>query len=306
MNYWKTRKRGTVRQVGTKFPVVEKKSLPAKIALPAPHGGKFGSKLLTAERLAKEMAEKPVTDVAYKAPAKNSPGRITFKYDGALLNNSIEIVPEKWVGTWDRFKNTVYSDPMVPKKNVKSISIHESVEKYLKERHGLSDNAEGHEAAEELEKKTFLKHGGTLKGYSLYSKIVERIHRARMAEEERAGGKAPVKIKLVFSPIKWEEKMPGWAVKAGASIVYMSPEEYLRKVPSLVDERLSASRMPDKYYVKSSLDYIKKQIERGEEVELPWVDYKRKFRGNPDHDGRHRAKVAKDMGIKLIPVMVIR
>jgi len=58
--------------------------------------------------------------------------------------------------------------------------ISHNCEKYLKERYGLSDLSEGHEIAEQVEKRYFLRQR-SLEDWNEYSRIVERIHRKEMA-----------------------------------------------------------------------------------------------------------------------------
>jgi len=88
-------------------------------------------------------------------------------------------------------------------------------------------------------------------------------------------------------------------------IVYMSPHEFLSKVPSIASENIRADQQLDKWYSVSSIKYIKAQIARGEKINIPFLDYTRMFRGWALHEGRHRAFIAKRMGIKKIPVMVV-
>jgi GNAT superfamily N-acetyltransferase len=89
----------------------------------------------------------------------------------------------------------VYIDNDLPERYRKSISVHESVEKYLVERYGLDPNAEAHEVAEQVEKRWFLENY-PMKEWEEYSKIVERIHR-----KELTGGKASSKLKVIRSGV---------------------------------------------------------------------------------------------------------
>ena len=94
--------------------------------------------------------------------------------------------------------------------------------------------------------------------------------------------------------------------KTKAKIIYMSPTEFLSKVPSTFDEEIIASQQPEKYYNKSSINFIEGEIARGDKIDIPFLDYTRMFRGYPSHEGRHRTFIAKKLGIKKIPVMVVK
>lgn len=191
---WKTRTRGSARQIGQKFPVREKKKLPKLIQTTFPSGRKglepFYRKAQSyREALAKRMARKPVLMRYYVSPegyGSDQFGMIQFYYDGAFLSNAVRLVThDKWVGSWDKSKPWIYIDDDVPPKYWKSLAIHESVEKYLKEKYGLDENAEGHEASEEVERRRFCKESKCPADWDEYSKIVERVHRAEMKYAER-------------------------------------------------------------------------------------------------------------------------
>jgi hypothetical protein len=134
------------------------------------------SALKSKEKLAKILAKKPVKDVWYTGK------HISLNYDGEHLSNIIKVLRhEEWVGSWDKKgRPIIYIDDDVPKKYRPSLAVHETVEKYLWERYRLDPNAEGHEIAEEVEKRWFLKNFSK-KEWDEYSKIVERIHRKEMA-----------------------------------------------------------------------------------------------------------------------------
>jgi hypothetical protein len=133
--------------------------------------------LKSREKLAENLAKKAVKDVWYTGK------RIRLNFDDEYLSNTIKVLKhEEWVGSWDKKgRPIVYIDDDVPEKFRPSLAIHETVEKYLWERYRLDPNAEGHEVAEEVEKRWFLKNLGTKKDWEDYSKLVERIHRKEMA-----------------------------------------------------------------------------------------------------------------------------
>jgi len=106
-----------------------------------------------------------------------SPNRITVTFDGEVLSNRVKIVPhEAWVGSYSKNSSEVYVDDDVPQRFRRSMAIHETVEKYLKERYGLSDLYEGHEYADEIERRWHLKNLGSM-SWENYSAVVERVHR---------------------------------------------------------------------------------------------------------------------------------
>jgi nicotinamidase-related amidase len=86
------------------------------------------------------------------------------------------------VGSWDKSgRPVIYIDNDVPDKYRESLAIHETVEKYVAEKYHLDPNAEGHEVAEAVEKRWFIKKYGR-KEWDEYSKVVERIHRKELSK----------------------------------------------------------------------------------------------------------------------------
>jgi len=72
-------------------------------------------------------------------------------------------------------------------------------------------------------------------------------------------------------------------------IVYMTPDEYLEKIPY-------------QEQTKSSIEYMKAKVDRGEKLPMPWLDYSG---GRLSQEGRNRAYLAKELGIPEIPVLVV-
>jgi hypothetical protein len=132
---------------------------------------KFKSK----EELAKELSRKSVSNVWYTGD------RISLTFDGERISNKISVVQhEVWTGSWSRKRPVVYIDNDVPEKLRKSLAIHESVEKYLKEKYGLDPNNEAHFAAEDIERREFLRQHSQ-KEWDEYSKIAEIVHRKELS-----------------------------------------------------------------------------------------------------------------------------
>jgi len=145
---WRTRKQGSKRQKGKRFPIREKKFRYKK------------------SRLVPSL----VKIVAY------SPNKIDVEFAGELLSNSIEVLPHVvWSASWDRTRNVVYIDDDVPPQWRKYLALHETLEKYFAEK-GLDPNAEAHEKAEALEKRVFLNERNPAE-WDEYMQVVERIHR---------------------------------------------------------------------------------------------------------------------------------
>lgn len=84
-----------------------------------------------------------------------------------------------------------------------------------------------------------------------------------------------------------KEYMEKYKGKTG-EVVYMTPDEYLSKIPQ--SEK-----------TQSSIDYMKKQIADGKKLPMPSLDYTGK---ELMQEGRNRAYLAKELGIEKIPVLV--
>jgi len=108
-----------------------------------------------------------------------------------------------------------------------------------------------------------------------------------------------------MSEVKWKKAVcPKGAI---CEVVEMSPLDFLSKVPSPCREGRTALedlKFKD-CWSGSSIRYIWERIGRGEELDPPFIDYNRMFRGFPTHEGRHRAFVAYKMGVEKIPVLVL-
>jgi hypothetical protein len=112
-------------------------------------------------------------------------------------------------------------------------------------------------------------------------------------------------------PIKWDirdaqrliDEQPK-DLRARAKIVYMSPDDFLNKTPRIDTHLAPASTHIEQDYDQGSLASIREGIARGAQIDIPSLDYSRMWYGWPSHEGRHRAFVAKQMGVKTIPVLV--
>jgi len=85
-----------------------------------------------------------------------------------------------------------------------------------------------------------------------------------------------------------------------ARIQRMSPEQYFREAGSAFaykDEGMNSSVNRARV-----MDYVE-QAKQGAKFPLPWLEYNQgKLKG---HDGRHRAKMADELGLEEIDVVVI-
>jgi len=149
---WKTRKHGSRKQRGKRFPVFESHYKRHKPSL-----------------VSRTIAIASVKIVAY------SPDRIEVEFAGEIISNRIEVLAHVvWSASWDRTRNVVYIDDDVPVKWRKYLALHETLEKRFVEK-GL-DPIAAHEKAEALEKLVFLSER-SLAEWDEYMQIVDRIHR---------------------------------------------------------------------------------------------------------------------------------
>jgi len=153
---WFTRTRGSKRQIGKRFPVVEKKKLPQRFSIPRPR------------------ARPPlsISNVTYEPATQEKDGFISFRLNGANISNKIKIADTARVGQFDLFTPTVYVHSNIPSKYQKALAQHESLEAYFRKRFGLNEEAEGHILAEDIERREFLK-SRSLSDWMTYEKTVK-------------------------------------------------------------------------------------------------------------------------------------
>lgn len=103
------------------------------------------------------------------------------------------------------------------------------------------------------------------------------------------------------NPITFSTKVP-----EGATLVWMTPQEYIDRVN--VRNRMSPERF-NKYSGKNegkilhhppfsteSVEHIARGLEKGDQIDIPWLDYDREGLLN-DQEGFHRAIYAQKLGI---------
>jgi hypothetical protein len=193
---FRTRKHGTIRQIGTRFPVLEKKKLPPKIALKKP----------------KDIIRfkgHTIANIEYTEPSLDKPGTISLNFDNVHLSSYIQLIDKlEQVGQWDRFKNTVYLDSTTPKPFIRSCAIHEILEAYFKKKLGLDEFGPGHTLSNAFEKAVFLKGGRTEADWKTYDKYVEFIHRIASAGGKRQDKSLERAFNLLSQrqrAIKWQD-----------------------------------------------------------------------------------------------------
>lgn len=130
-------------------------------------------------KLVKRLIAMNVFDVKYDG--KN----LSFRYDKTNIRNRVVMRKHLgWVGHWSRGTNTVYYDNDLVKqpKELLCVLIHESVEKYVHDKYGLSDDAEGHYVATMVEQK-FARQIGV--NWNDYNWRVEFIYRKEMKHNKK-------------------------------------------------------------------------------------------------------------------------
>jgi hypothetical protein len=98
------------------------------------------------------------------------------------------------------------------------------------------------------------------------------------------------------------------------ALQWMSPDKYMSMLPDQCGQ-YRCDRAPEKYFDDGSIKDLTEKMEKGVELDPPWIDLTdhRKFEsilgGTLHHykqEGRHRAFVARKLGIELIPVVVVQ
>lgn len=125
-------------------------------------------------KLVKHLSSMSALNVKYNG------NYITLRYDRHEIKNRVIMKKHLgWVGHWSRGTNTIYYDKELVKepKELLSVLVHESIEKYVHDKYGLSDDAEGHYVATMVEQK-FARNIGV--NWDDYNWRVEFIYRKEM------------------------------------------------------------------------------------------------------------------------------
>lgn len=129
--------------------------------------------------IVKRLIKMNVLDVKYDKKY------ISFRFDRHQIKNRVVMKKHLgWVGHWSRTTNTVYYDDdlVTQPKELLAVLIHESIEKYVHDMYGLSDDAEGHYVATIIEQK-FAKQTGI--NWNDYNWRVEFIYRKEMKHNKK-------------------------------------------------------------------------------------------------------------------------
>jgi len=80
-------------------------------------------------------------------------------------------------------------------------------------------------------------------------------------------------------------------------IEVMSPDEYMRRIAEMHNVPVSREW---EHIDASSVNYLLKQVQEGKALPMPVIDYSRNLQ-----EGRNRIAVAKKLGVKKVPVMIV-
>jgi hypothetical protein len=67
-------------------------------------------------------------------------------------------------------------------------------------------------------------------------------------------------------------------------VVFLSPEEFLRRSPSMLTARIPASLQKRKHFDEESLLFVKEQLQTGQPIDIPMLDYSRMKANWPTHE----------------------
>lgn len=224
-----------------------------------------------------------VSDVKYGAPLDGQSGFISFRFDGETIANRIKLMPDKdiaeKVGRWANNADVVFASDHVPHKYLKSLAVHESIEKYLKECYGLDENAEGHDIAEAVEKKLFLK-SRPIEEWKDYGKHVKFV-------SQLSGGKTRP-VSMAYSLLRRKK---------------LEVPKFEKQIRMLPVAKLTFREAEPIDLERRTRQFIG-MIRRGEPFG-PIVAYKDSRGSWKVHDGCARTSAYRALGIEKIPATVM-
>lgn len=158
------------------------------------------------------LKRKRVKDVDYDG------NWIKVHFDNLVLKSRLIRLPnEQRVGSFSKVGDEVYyDDDLVRPEYIISIGVHETLEKYFKQRYGLDENNEGHILAEHIEKQWFIKNFGKDE-WKDYMRLVSKIHKR---ESKLVGGKISLSdnIKKKFGKLS-----PKTEIAVGTVVMVLPP-----------------------------------------------------------------------------------
>jgi len=99
------------------------------------------------------------------------------------------------------------------------------------------------------------------------------------------------------------------------ALQWMSPDTYLRLLPAQVPA-MRADRAPEEWWDAGSIKDLTEKMVKGKDIDPLWIDLTSRrvlkmeltdeYLNRYEHEGRHRAVVARKLGIELVPVIVIQ
>jgi hypothetical protein len=107
---------------------------------------------------------------------------IVVKFDNKVLKNVIYLQKLDCGGDFSRNAPIVFVDPRIPKKWRISTSLHETCEKYLKEKYDMDEEGEGHDLTEKIEKRWFSNH--FIEKYEEYDNFLEKLVNGKGIEKK--------------------------------------------------------------------------------------------------------------------------
>jgi hypothetical protein len=208
---FRTRTRGTRKQVGKRFPVLEKKKLPRKISIKRP---------------TMSNNESGITDLTYVPPADSKDGYISFVFDGEQVASRIRLVDkEQNIGQWAVGEPVVFLDKKIGIGWIKYLSLHETLESYLEKRYGIDWNPYGHLLAEQIEHREFRKTHPESE-WKLYDKQVRQV--AHMNAGGKIGG-SKINLQRAFDILAQRRRAINWQERGLNSVVQQRTQQIENK-----------------------------------------------------------------------------
>jgi hypothetical protein len=226
---FRTRTRGTIRQIGLKFPVLEKKKLPPRISLKRP----------TLSNM-----ESGIENVTYIPPNENQDGYIEFTWDGHKLQGAIRLVDkEDAIGQWSTSgRPIVFLDKKLGIGFIKYCAEHELIERFLQTHYNIPWDPFGHLLAEHFEMAEYLKSHPKSE-WDQYSTQVRQLSRMN------AGGKTghdKANLEKAFELLHHKQKILKWQSRGLDSIGQTRADKieyamFAKKLKEVIDKKLVES-----------------------------------------------------------------